>query len=94
MSAITQSAMRDGVVDRIQVATESLTPPRRVAGAPSYVMNVSRPETPWRWRDMFLAPLELLTLAWATPLLIFAITLPIGLAAAAAVWIGRMIFRP
>ena len=72
-----------------------MTPERvHVPGAPSYVINVSRPETPRSWRGLLMAPIELLAVAWTTPLLIFAITLPVGLAAAAAVWIGRMIFRP
>ena len=71
-----------------------MTPPRvSVPGSPSYVVNVSRPEIPWSWGGVMTAPFELLALAWATPLLIFAITLPVGLAAAAAVWIGRLLFK-
>ena len=66
----------------------------RVPGAPAYVINVSRPEAPQSWSGLLMAPIELLAVAWTTPLLIFAMTLPVGLAAAAAVWIGRMIFRP
>ena len=72
-----------------------MTPPRvPVPGSPSYVVNVSRPEAPWSWSGALSAPFELLAIAWTTPLLIFAITLPVGLAAAAAVWLGRLIFRP
>jgi hypothetical protein len=72
-----------------------MTPNRvSVPGAPSYVVDVSRPEIPWSWSGVVTAPIELLALAWTAPLLIFAITLPVGLAAAAALWIGRMIFRP
>ena len=40
---------------------------------------------------MFLAPLELLVLAWGMPLLVLLALLPFGLVIAGAVRLGRMI---
>ena len=55
------------------------------------VIDVSRPVVPWSWRDVFLAPMELLALAWTVPLLVLLALLPFGLVIAGAVWLGRMI---
>ena len=58
---------------------------------PMAVIDISRPVVPWSWRDVFLAPVELLALAWAVPLLVLLVLLPFGLVIAGAVWLGRMI---
>jgi hypothetical protein len=47
--------------------------------------------TPWSWKALFLAPIELLALAWTIPFLILLVLLPIGLAVASALWLGRRI---
>lgn len=59
---------------------------------PMAVINISRPVEPWSWRDLFLAPVELLALAWGVPLLVLLALLPVGLVIAGAVRLGRMIF--
>ena len=58
---------------------------------PMAVINVSRPVVPWSWRDVLLAPVQLLVLAWGVPLLVFLALLPLGLVIAGAVRLGRMI---
>jgi hypothetical protein len=58
---------------------------------PKYVVDVSRPVTPWRWTSSLQAPIELLALAWGIPLLILLLIVPVGLALAAALWIGRLV---
>jgi hypothetical protein len=58
---------------------------------PKYVVDVSRPVTPWRWGSSLQAPIELLALAWGIPLLILLLIVPVGLALAAALWIGRLV---
>ena len=55
------------------------------------VINISRPVVPWSWRDVLMAPVELLALAWAVPLVVLLALLPFGLVIAGAVWLGRMI---
>ena len=60
---------------------------------PKYVVDVSRPVTPWRWRNSLQAPIELLALAWGIPLLILLLIVPVGLALAGALWIGRLVVR-
>ena len=60
---------------------------------PKYVIDVSRPVTPWRWTNSLQAPIELLALAWGIPLLILLLIVPVGLALAAALWIGRLVVR-
>ena len=60
---------------------------------PKYVVDVSRPVTPWRWTNSLQAPIELLALAWGIPLLILLLIVPVGLALAAALWIGRLVVR-
>ena len=55
------------------------------------VIDVSRPLVPWNWRDVLMAPMQVLALAWGVPLLVFLALLPFGLMIAAAVWVGRMI---
>ena len=58
---------------------------------PKYVVDVSRPVTPWRWQSSLQAPIELLALAWGIPLIILLLILPVGLALAAALWVGRLV---
>ena len=58
---------------------------------PKYVVDVSRPVTPWRWQSSLQAPIELLALAWGIPLVILLLIVPVGLALAAALWIGRLV---
>jgi hypothetical protein len=59
---------------------------------PITVIDISRPAAPWSWRDLFLAPVELIALAWGVPLLVLLALLPFGLLIAGAVRLGRMIF--
>jgi hypothetical protein len=78
---------------RVQIAAEDLRPRRVVAGAgPTYVIDVSRPVTPWRLRSMLLVPIELLALAWSVPVLMALVIAPIGLAFAIALWVVRLVF--
>jgi len=65
----------------------------RPVSTPSYVVDVSRPSTPWSWRTVLLTPLELLVAAWSVPVVILLIAAPIGLAIAALVWLGRLTMR-
>jgi len=65
----------------------------RPVATPSYVVDVSRPSTPWSWRSVLLAPLELLLVAWSLPIVILLIAAPIGLAIAALLWLGRLLLR-
>ena len=58
---------------------------------PGYVVNVSRPVAPWRWTSVLLLPLEIVALAFAVPLVVLLVMVPVGLAAAAALWLGRLI---
>ena len=58
---------------------------------PKYVVDVSRPVTPWRWQSSLQAPIELLALAWGIPLIILLLIVPVGLALAGALWIGRLV---
>ena len=60
---------------------------------PKYVLDVSRPVTPWRWQSSLQAPIELLALAWGIPLVVLLLILPVGLALAGALWIGRLVVR-
>jgi len=64
-----------------------------VTAIPKYVVDVSRPVTPWRWTNSLQAPIELLALAWGIPLLILLLIVPVGLALAGALWIGRLVVR-
>ena len=56
------------------------------------VIDVSRPLVPWSWRDVLVAPLQLLARACGVALLVFLALLPFGLVIAGAVRLGRMIF--
>ena len=60
----------------------------------TYVVNVSRPATPWRWRSILLVPIELLALAWSVPVFVLLIMVPIGLVLASGLWLGRLALRP
>ena len=82
-----------------QAANHTVAPslrPRRVptGASPAYVIDVSRPVPPFRWSSLVLAPIELLALAWSVPVLISLLMLPVGLALAAAFWVGRFVFGP
>jgi hypothetical protein len=55
------------------------------------VINISPAVVPWSWRDVLLAPVELLALAWGVPLLVLLALLPFGLVIAGAIRLGRMI---
>jgi hypothetical protein len=63
----------------------------RVVMPASHVLDVSRPARPWRWTSVLLAPVELLALAWSVPVIILLIMVPIGLALASALWLGRLV---
>ena len=65
----------------------------RLVTTPSYVVDVSRPSTPWSWRAVLLAPFDLLVVAWSVPVVILLIAAPIGLAIAALLWLGRLMVR-
>jgi len=65
----------------------------RPVTTPSYVVDVSRPSTPWSWRAVLLAPFELLVVAWSVPVVILLIAAPIGLAIAVFLWLGRFMVR-
>ena len=65
----------------------------RPVTTPSYVVDVSRASTPWSWRTVLRAPLELLVLVWSVPVVILLIAAPIGLAIAALLWLGRLMVR-
>ena len=65
----------------------------RPVTTPSYVVDVSRPSTPWSWRSVLLAPLELLAVTWSVPIVILLIAAPIGLAIATLIWLGRLMAR-
>ena len=86
MTASTQSAAHHTVAENLR--------PRRVptAASPAYVVDVSRPVTPFGWRSLVLAPIEILALAWSVPVLIMLLMVPVGLAVAIAFWVGRFVF--
>jgi hypothetical protein len=65
----------------------------RPVTTPSYVVDVSRPSTPWSWRAVLLAPFELLVVAWSVPVVILLIAAPIGLAIGVFLWLGRLMVR-
>jgi hypothetical protein len=55
------------------------------------VIDVSRPIVRSGWKDLLLAPLELLALAWSVPFLVLAVLAPIGLVIAGALKLARAI---
>ena len=85
MTASTQSAAHHAVAENLR---------RRVptAASPAYVVDVSRPVTPFGWKSLVLAPIEILALAWSVPVLIMLLMVPVGLAVAIAFWVGRFVF--
>lgn len=79
----------------VQEVAENIAPLRVLTPAyPAYVVDVSRQVRPWRWTSVLLAPVELLALAWTIPVLILLIMVPVGLALASVLWVGRLILRP
>jgi hypothetical protein len=60
---------------------------------PAYVLSVNRPIRSWRWTSVLLVPFELLAVAGSVPLAILLVMLPVGLALAVVVWVGRLILR-
>ena len=86
MTAITHAVANLTVAENLR--------PRRVptAASPTYVKDVSRPITPFRWSSLVQAPIELLALAWSVPVLVMLLMLPIGLALAGALWVSRFVF--
>jgi len=91
MIAITERAP-PAPAGRPGAAPGNLMPPRVVKpDSPPYVVDVSRPEMPWRWSALLQVPIEVLALAWSVPFLILLVLLPIGLAVASALWLGRWI---
>jgi hypothetical protein len=73
------------------VAGHGVLPP--LAVAPAYARDVTPTNRPWRWTGLVTVPLELLAVVWSIPLVITLIMLPIGLAIAAALWLGRLILN-
>ena len=85
---------RQVVLGRVQEIVGDSRPRQSLTPAyPSYVVDVSRPLQPWRWRSVLVAPFELLLLAWSVPVLILLVMVPIGLVLAAALVVGRLILR-
>ena len=60
---------------------------------PAYLVDVSRPDQPWRWRDVLRTPFELLALAWSVPFVILLIGIPIALVVAFIYSVGRFFLR-
>ena len=60
---------------------------------PSYVVDVTRSTTPWRWAGAFRAAGEVLVVVWSVPVVVLALMVPIGLALAGVLWIARLILR-
>jgi len=85
MTAIAERAASHTVAGNLRPRPVPATPP------PAYVIDVSRPVPPFRWRSLVLPPIELLTLAWGVPALIMLLMVPVGLALAAAFWVGRFV---
>lgn len=82
------------VMGRRQEVAERMMPRHVMTPAyPTYVVDVSRPATRWHWRRVLLAPVELLALAWGFAVLILLVMVPIALAFASALWVGRLILR-
>lgn len=75
-------------------ATNSAPAPPPTLARASGVIDVSRPVTPWRWMDVLQGAGELLAVAWSVPLVVLLVMVPIGFAAASALWIVRLILRP
>ena len=89
--AVAFIALRDGhTAGRVvRLTRPAQTVP--LPAVPAYVVNVSRPVEPWRWTSVLLLPLEIVALAFAVPLVVLLVMVPVGLAAAAALWLGRLI---
>jgi hypothetical protein len=66
----------------------------KTESAANVVLDVSRPVIAWRWRSILLAPIQLLALAWGIPLLVLLLMVPVGLAVAGALWVGRLVVSP
>ncbi len=56
------------------------------------VIDVGRPVVLWSWKDVVLAPVELLALAWSVPVLVLLVLVPFGLVIAGLLWLGRLMF--
>jgi hypothetical protein len=80
-----------GLVEPSTDGSAERTPPP--AAPLRAVLNVSRPLQSWRWTSALVVPFELLAVAWSVPLAILLVMMPVGLALAAVVWVGRQIFR-
>ena len=78
------------VGSRVTEVAQNLVPRRPATSAG--VVDVGRPSTRQRWPSLLLVPLELLALAWSVPFVILLIMVPIGLAVASVVWVGRRLF--
>jgi hypothetical protein len=79
-----------GTAGRLTHDLDDNRPAARVV-LPAYVVGVNRQVQPWSWTTLFLAPVELLALAWSVPLAILVIMLPVGLAVSGVIWLGRLI---
>ena len=90
--AVAFIALRNGhTAGRVVRLTRPGQTVRLPAAVPAYVVNVSRPGEPWRWTSVLLLPLEVVALAFAVPLVVLLAMVPVGLAAAAALWVGRLV---
>ena len=54
-------------------------------------IDVSRPTVPSGWKNLLLAPLQLLALAWSVGFVFLAVLVPIGLVIAGLLKLGRVI---
>jgi hypothetical protein len=62
------------------------------AASPTSDAGVTRPSRLRRAADILQVPFELLALAWSIPVVILLIMVPIGLALAVVLWLGRLVF--
>jgi hypothetical protein len=62
------------------------------AASPTSDAGVTRPSRLRRGADILQVPFELLALAWSIPVVILLIMVPIGLALAVVLWLGRLAF--
>lgn len=63
------------------------------AARAGYLVDVSRPAQPWQWRNVLLAPFELLAVAWSIPFIILVIGIPVVLLVALVHAVGRFFVR-
>ena len=78
-----------GRVEKTDTGRRRTTP---AAAWPTSDAGVTRPSWLRRGADILQVPFELLALAWSIPVVILLIMVPIGLALAVVLWLGRLAF--